>query len=122
MDRQNDLRELIDKLEIERKLKKEEWIRLIDGRTPELAAYLSEKAVKIRRRYYDNHVFIRGLIEVSNICKNDCFYCGIRRSNRNADRYHLTRGEILQCCREGYELGFRTLCCREEKIPIFLML
>ena len=119
MDRQNDLRELIDKLEIERKLKKEEWIRLIDGRTPELAAYLSEKAVKIRRRYYDNHVFIRGLIEVSNICKNDCFYCGIRRSNRNADRYHLTRGEILQCCREGYELGFRTFVLQGGEDPYF---
>ena len=53
-------------------------------------------------------MYIRGLIEISNICKNDCYYCGIRRSNENCDRYRLSKEEILECCKEGYELGFRT--------------
>lgn len=62
----------------------------------------------MRERYYGKKVYIRGLIEFTNYCINDCFYCGIRRSNKNADRYRLEKSEILDCCKEGYELGFRT--------------
>ena len=57
---------------------------------------------------FGKNIFVRGLIEFTNYCKNDCYYCGIRRSNKNAARYRLTRDEILDCCRAGYELGFRT--------------
>jgi biotin synthase len=99
---------LIDKLEAKHVITKEEFISLIDGRTPELAGYLFEKARGVRQRYYGNDVYLRGLIEFTNYCKNDCLYCGIRRSNRNASRYRLTKEEILSCCGEGYELGFRT--------------
>ena len=119
MKRQDTLYQLVDKLETEQKLNKKEWIQLIDGRTPQLADYLFEKAVRIRKQYYDNKIYIRGLIEVSNICRNDCYYCGIRRSNRNANRYHLTRGEILACCREGYELGFRSFVLQGGEDPYF---
>ena len=69
---------------------------------------LAALAVEQRRKIYGNKVYIRGLIEVSNICKNDCFYCGIRASNKNCQRYRLTSDEIVDCCREGYRLGFRT--------------
>lgn len=69
---------------------------------------LFEKADFVRREVYGNKVYIRGLIEFTNYCKNDCLYCGIRRSNKNAVRYRLTKDEILDCCREGYSLGFRT--------------
>lgn len=89
-------------------LSKEEFISLIDGRTPELGDYLFEKARRIREKHYGNDVYLRGLIEFTNYCKNDCLYCGIRRSNRNASRYRLTKEEILSCCEEGYGLGFRT--------------
>lgn len=103
-----DILYLIEKLEKEHSLTLDEYQFLIDNRTPESGKILAEKADKIRREIYGNTVFIRGLIEVSNICKNDCLYCGIRRSNRSCDRYRLTKEEILECCNEGYGLGFRT--------------
>ena len=99
---------LIDRLASEHRLELQEYRYLIDHRTPEAAEYLASLAVQARKAIYGNSVFIRGLIEVSNICKNDCFYCGIRRSNQNCQRYRLQAEEILACCHEGYELGFRT--------------
>ena len=103
-----DLLHLIDKLAAGEGLSHDEFVTLIDGRTPETAAYLSEKAVEKRQAVYGNTVYIRGLIEVSNICKNDCLYCGIRAGNPHCDRYRLTEEDILSACEEGYELGFRT--------------
>ena len=99
---------LIDKLAAEHTLKKEEYVQLLQECGPEEAEYLAEKARAEKEKHYGNNVFIRGLIEVSNICKNDCYYCGIRRSNQNCERYRLTEDDILECCKEGYELGFRT--------------
>ena len=69
---------------------------------------LATKADAIRRNIYGDDVYIRGLIEFSNYCKNDCFYCGIRKSNKNVKRYRLTPKEILECTDIGYKLGFRT--------------
>lgn len=69
---------------------------------------LADRAVEIRKQHYGNEIFTRGLIEFTNYCKNDCYYCGIRRSNKNVCRYRLTADEILECCEIGYELGFRT--------------
>ena len=74
----------------------------------ETAEYAAEKAVKARKSIYGNKVFVRGLIEISNICKNNCLYCGIRRDNGNCQRYRLTADEILACCDEGARLGFKT--------------
>lgn len=70
--------------------------------------YLFTVADRIRRQNYGTDVFIRGLIEISNYCKNNCYYCGIRRSNNNTVRYRLTTDDILSCCETGYSLGFRT--------------
>lgn len=103
-----ELQELIDKLERENSLSESEYARLIAQRTAEAADILASKAVVIRQKHYGNAVYIRGLIEISNICKNDCLYCGIRKSNLAADRYRLTEEDILSCCDEGYRLGFRT--------------
>ncbi len=102
------MKQLIDKLEQEHKLTKEEYISLIDNRTPELSEYLFEKARKIQKQHYGEDVYLRGLIEFTNYCKNDCYYCGIRKSNPNVSRYRLTKEQILSCCEEGYGLGFRT--------------
>ena len=102
------MKELIQKLRQTQSLTKEEWIRLIENRTPELAEYLFEQAREVREMYYGKDIYIRGLIEFTNYCKNDCLYCGIRRSNKNAERYRLSKEEILECCDHGYKLGFRT--------------
>lgn len=99
---------LIDKLKTDRCLSKDEWICLIANRTPELADYLFSLAREERHRHYGHDIYIRGLIEFTNYCRNDCLYCGIRKSNSKAIRYRLTGEDILSCCRAGYELGFRT--------------
>lgn len=104
----NYLQALIDKLHIEQNLSKEEWTALISGRTPELADYLFSLAREERHRCYGTDIYIRGLIEFTNYCRNDCLYCGIRKSNTRANRYRLSENEILSCCRMGYSLGFRT--------------
>ncbi len=99
---------LVEKLTLTHSLTTDEYKKLIEFRTEETAAYLAEKADTVRKGVYGNKVFTRGLIEISNVCKNDCLYCGIRKSNKNCERYRLTDEEILECCREGYSLGFRT--------------
>lgn len=99
---------LVDKLKTNRTLVKDEWSCLIANRTPELADYLFSLAREERHRYYGRDIYIRGLIEFTNYCRNDCLYCGIRKSNSQAVRYRLTQEDILSCCRTGYELGFRT--------------
>ena len=70
--------------------------------------WLLNEAKRLRRKWYGDQVYVRGLIEFSNYCKNDCYYCGIRCGNNMARRYRLTPQQIFDCCREGYELGFRT--------------
>ena len=100
--------ELINKLATEHSLSLEEYKTLIEGYNEENAALLATLAVAERKKHYSNTVFIRGLIEISNICKNNCLYCGIRRDNRDCERYRLTKEDILSCCDEGYALGFRT--------------
>ena len=100
--------ELIDKLSIKHSLTLEEYKYLIEYRNDAVSEYLRNKAVKVRKEVYDNKIYIRGLIEISNICKNNCLYCGIQSSNKNCDRYRLSKDEILECCKEGYQLGYRT--------------
>ncbi|NLK86522.1 MAG: [FeFe] hydrogenase H-cluster radical SAM maturase HydE [Clostridiaceae bacterium] len=102
------MKQLADKLYTTGRLMPDEYKSLIEGRNNELSEYLFEKARSIRIRNYGHDVYIRGLIELSNYCKNDCLYCGIRRSNSTAQRYRLTKEEILECCNTGYGLGFRT--------------
>lgn len=102
------MKELIDKLKKARVLSHEEFVRLLTGHTENDKAYLFEISREITDSYYGRDIYTRGLIEFTNYCKNDCLYCGIRKSNCHLDRYHLTKEEILACCRDGYQLGFRT--------------
>ncbi len=113
------LKKLIDKLESERLLTKEEFIELIEGRNEEISQYLFKKASDIRDKNYGKRVFVRGLIEFTNYCKNNCLYCGIRAGNKNAERYRLTKEEILECCFHGYELGFRTFVLQGGEDPFY---
>ena len=93
----------------EHRLDIDEYAALIEHRSDEkLRKIITDEAVRLRKLHYGDKVFTRGLIEFTNICKNDCYYCGIRKSNRNADRYRMTKEEIMSCCENGYALGFRT--------------
>ncbi len=104
----NKLKSLILRLADGEKLTADEYEYLISNRTEESAELLRSLAEKKRKEIYGNKIFVRGLIEIGNFCKNDCFYCGIRKSNKNCERYRLTKEDILLCCDEGYSLGFRT--------------
>lgn len=100
--------ELIDRLERERTLSRDEFIFLLSNVSPDVSEALFERARAAARRVYGRDVYTRGLIEFTNFCKSDCLYCGIRRSNARAERYRLTQEQILACCETGYALGFRT--------------
>lgn len=114
----------IDKLRDAQELTRDEWIELIENlrgvsADSAQAQYLFAQARAVREAHYGKKVFIRGLIEISNICKNDCYYCGIRASNAKASRYRLTPSEILQCADAGYKLGFRTFVMQGGEDPFF---
>ena len=98
----------IDTLRKETTLPREELGILLSTMTKEDADYLYGNASEVRQQHYGRDVYLRGLIEFTNFCRNDCLYCGIRRSNTRAQRYRLTTEEILDCCDKGYLLGFRT--------------
>ncbi len=101
-------KELIDELSLKHALSKPQYLRLLEGRDDESQALLAERASEVRRLVYGDEVFVRGLIEISSICKNDCYYCGLRASNASCERYRLDPEVIERCADEGYELGFRT--------------
>lgn len=113
------MRGLIDALRRERVLPRAELAGLIreisDGDMP----YLFDAARETARSRFGNRIYTRGLIEFTNYCRCDCYYCGIRRSNRQAERYRLTQEEILACCRAGYALGFRTFVLQGSEDPYF---
>lgn len=101
--------ELVEKLIRQQELTKEEYVELLKQYdNEEVVNRLAQEAVRLRKENYGEKVFIRGLIEFTNYCKNNCYYCGIRGGNKNAIRYRLSKEEIFSCCENGYELGFRT--------------
>lgn len=102
------MKNLIDKLEETHSLTKEEFVLLLSHTSEPLSEYLFEKSRKMTQKYFGNRIYTRGLIEFTNHCNSNCLYCGIRRANSNIDRYRLSKDEIMDCCREGYSLGFRT--------------
>lgn len=110
---------LIEKLERERSLSLEEYEFLLDSADEKSAEELRRRALAVKEKIYGNKIFLRGLIEISNICKNDCYYCGIRKSNLKCERYRLTEEEILSCADEGYALGFRTFVLQGGEDPFF---
>lgn len=100
------MKNLTDRLIAGGELSDEEWRFLIEGDYDRRRLY--DEADRVRRQSYGTDVYIRGLIEISSYCKNDCLYCGIRKSNAKAERYRLSEEEIYACCERGYRLGFRT--------------
>ena len=119
MESTNDIRGLVDKLANRHILSRQEFICLLDQIGPEEEGYLYEKARETALASYGNRIFVRGLMEFTNYCKNDCYYCGIRRSNQNSSRYRLTPEQIMDCCQAGYGLGFRTFVLQGGEDPWF---
>ena len=111
--------EIIDQIKNEQTIYREQLQTLLATTDEQAINYLRDTARKVADDIYGKQVFIRGLIEFTNYCKNDCIYCGIRRSNPNAQRYRLTEEEILSCCVNGYELGFRTFVLQGGEDPYF---
>lgn len=115
----NKIFDIIDKLRCNGALEPDEYMQLLlceDGAADER---LRSHADQVRRSVFSNKVYIRGLIEFTNYCKNDCLYCGIRRSNKNAERFRLTKEQILGCARDGYALGFRTFVLQGGEDPYY---
>ncbi|SJZ70882.1 iron-only hydrogenase maturation protein HydE [Cetobacterium ceti] len=102
------LKKLIDKLYINNNLNEAELLFLLKNLDDDSRNYLIEKAYHTRLKSYGKTVFFRGLIEISNICSRNCFYCGIRAENKNVQRYRLSKEEILLSCEKGYQLGYKT--------------
>ena len=102
------IKNLIEKLNNKSKLSIDDYQYILENYTKEDFDYIKDIASKIAIENFGKKIYFRGIIEFSNICKNDCLYCGIRRSNDNVERYRLTLDQILECCAEGYEYGYRT--------------
>jgi len=101
-------KDLIIKLDKEKRLSRAEWVKLFETNDKEDRDFAAKLACEISKNSFGNKIYMRGLIEISNICKNDCLYCGIRKSQENVCRYRMSVEEILDCCRVGYASGFRT--------------
>lgn len=110
---------MIQEIKCRRDISIEQLEYLLTTENKDCLEMLREEAAQTAQKIYGNQVFIRGLIEFTNYCKNDCYYCGIRRSNHCADRYRLTKEEILSCTDTGYELGFRTFVLQGGEDPYF---
>ncbi len=113
------MKELLQKLIAERRLEQNEWQALIEGHSDEVRAYCAELARETAQARFGRLVYIRGLIEFTNICKDDCYYCGLRCSNSHVSRYRLTEEDIFDCCENGYQLGFRTFVLQGGEDPGF---
>ena len=112
-------RELILKLEKDSHLTKDEFSILLSTYTQSDILFAREKAQQIAKAHFGNNVYIRGLIEFTNICSRNCYYCGLRCGNNDISRYRLSEEEILSCCSEGYRLGFRTFVLQGGEDPHF---
>lgn len=113
------IKTLIDKLYIENDLSLEELEILLENLDENMRDYLIEKAYIVRKKNYGDDVFFRGLLEISNICKCNCFYCGIRAENKKVERYYLDVEEIIKRSQYGYELGYRTFVLQGGENSIY---
>ncbi|WP_020005902.1 [FeFe] hydrogenase H-cluster radical SAM maturase HydE [Brachyspira innocens] len=110
---------LLSSFEYDNNINKKQLTHKEEESVKELKEYLRVKAREKADKIFGKYVFMRGLIEFTNYCKNDCIYCGIRKSNKNAERYRLSKEDILSCCELGYEIGFRTFVLQGGEDPYY---
>ncbi len=115
----NKVIELIDTLKATSKLDKEQYFYIIENIDKNAFEYLKQASREVTDKTYGKNIYLRGLIEISNHCTQNCNYCGIRMDNANVDRYRLTHEDILECCRVGYELGYRTFVMQGGEDPYY---
>lgn len=111
------MKQWIDRLRQERTLRPEEFRQLLTKYDAETLQTINRQAREVSLLHFGNKIYIRGLIEVSNCCRNNCYYCGIRKGNTNIERYRLTQESILDCCKQGYDAGFRTFVLQGGEDP-----
>ena len=99
-------------------LSRDEWMILLSSLDDGEREYLRVKAQEVAVSHYGKGIFVRALLEISSYCKNNCYYCGIRASNRDAQRYRLSKEEILECCKEADALGFNTFVLQGGEDPV----
>ncbi len=112
------LKVLVDRLYDTHHLEKDEYVTLIENRDS-IKDYVFTLSSAVREKHYGKDVYIRGLIEFTSYCKNNCYYCGIRAGNKDAKRYRLSKEQILECCETGYALGFRTFVLQGGEDPYY---
>lgn len=110
--------DIINHLEAGGTLSRDEWMILLSSLDDEEREYLRSKAQEVAVSHYGKGIFVRALLEISSHCKNNCYYCGIRASNRDAQRYRLSKEEILECCKEADALGFNTFVLQGGEDPV----
>ncbi len=112
-------KELIDKLHISHSLTHEEWTALLSTYNEEDRLYAADRARAVTDEIYGKDVFIRGIVEFSNTCNKNCYYCGLRAGNTKLERYRLSIDDIMDCCKDGYEFGFRTFVLQSGEDPYY---
>ena len=111
-------RNLVEKLKLNRCLSEEEFLYLLNNQN-EFKYELFKEARKITDNHFGKKLYVRGLLEISNICKNDCYYCGIRKSNKNIKRYRLSEEEIISSAKLGHDIGFKTFVLQGGEDPYY---
>lgn len=112
-------KKIVDALEKNNVATPEDYLYILNNITKENRQYLSNVAARVKEKYYGKDVYIRGIVEFSNYCKQNCLYCGIRKDNKNVNRYRLTHEEIIEACKKGYDLGYRTFVLQSGEDPYF---
>jgi biotin synthase len=113
------LKDIIEKLYAEHNADREELLFLLDNLDEKNKELLIKRANETRLKYYKDSVYLRGLIEFTNVCSRHCLYCGIRAENKNADRYRLTKEQIISCADIGEKLGYKTFVLQGGEDPYF---
>ena len=111
------MKKLVDILRAEHHLENGGYKTLLKSDDHEIVTYLHEQAREVGDEVFGKGIFVRGLVELTNVCRNDCYYCGIRKSNSNVERYVLTTEQVMQSCQQGYDLGFRTFVLQGGELP-----
>lgn len=103
------MQQLLEQLKRRERLSSEEYFYLLSNYDSSTLATANAMAKEVSQKQFGREIYLRGLIEISNYCHNNCYYCGIRAGNSTIERYRLSKEEIMECCLQGQALGFKTV-------------